>query len=470
MLNIPDFSKTKIFVMGDVMLDRYLFGLTDRVSPEAPVPVVRITETDDRPGGAANVAINLSKVGIQTSLFGVVGQDAEGALLENLLISENIECNLIKIENLNTTIKTRIQSRGQQLIRFDRDSSLERGRSFKEEVEKNLLDIDAIIISDYAKGVTSDIAEIINICNANDVLTLVDPKGLDFKKYTGVDILTPNQNEFEAVAGACDSDNRLVEKALEMIRDLKLKALLITRSNKGMLLVRSNGEHHFLDTEARDVFDVTGAGDTVIAIFAAAIASGADILSAAKIANLAAGVVVGKIGVAYIDQMELQSQISKSSKDNQGIQSLSQLQDLVNFSRRNSEKVVMTNGCFDILHAGHIAYLEEAKNLGDKLIVAVNDDNSVKQLKGSMRPINSLNDRMMVISGLACVDWVISFSEETPLSLIKNIKPDVLVKGGDYSIDGVVGGEEVIQNGGEVKVLSFKKGFSTSAIIKKLQT
>jgi D-beta-D-heptose 7-phosphate kinase/D-beta-D-heptose 1-phosphate adenosyltransferase len=347
---------------------------------------------------------------------------------------------------------------------------LERGRSFKEEVEKNLLDIDAIIISDYAKGVTSDIAEIINICNANDVLTLVDPKGLDFKKYTGVDILTPNQNEFEAVAGTCDSDNRLVEKALEMIRDLKLKALLITRSNKGMLLVRSNGEHHFLDTEARDVFDVTGAGDTVIAIFAAAIASGADILSAAKIANLAAGVVVGKIGVAYIDQMELQSQISKSSKDNQGIQSLSQLQDLVNFSRRNSEKVVMTNGCFDILHAGHIAYLEEAKNLGDKLIVAVNDDNSVKQLKGSMRPINSLNDRMMVISGLACVDWVISFSEETPLSLIKNIKPDVLVKGGDYSIDGVVGGEEVIQNGGEVKVLSFKKGFSTSAIIKKLQT
>ncbi len=470
MLKVPDFSKTKIFVMGDVMLDRYLFGSTDRVSPEAPVPVVRITKTDDRPGGAANVAINLSKVGIQTSLFGVIGRDVEGKLLENLLISENIKCNLKTTENLNTTIKTRIQSRGQQLIRFDRDAALERVQSFKKDVESNLLDIDAIIISDYAKGVTSGIAEIIKICKANHILTLVDPKGLDFKKYTGVDILTPNQNEFEAVVGGCDSDNCLVEKALEMIRELELKALLITRSDKGMLLVRSNGEHYFLDTRARDVFDVTGAGDTVIAIFAAALASGTDILSSAKIANLAAGVVVGKIGVAYIDQMELQNQISKSFEDNRGIQSLSQLNKLVNFSHRNSEKIIMTNGCFDILHAGHIAYLEEAKSLGDRLIVAVNDDNSVKQLKGSMRPINSLNDRMMVLSGLACVDWVISFSEETPLSLIKKIKPHVLVKGGDYSLDDVIGGKEVIQNGGEVRILSFKKGFSTTAIIEKLQT
>jgi D-beta-D-heptose 7-phosphate kinase/D-beta-D-heptose 1-phosphate adenosyltransferase len=470
MLKVPDFSKAKIFVMGDVMLDRYLFGSTDRVSPEAPVPVVRITKTDDRPGGAANVAINLSKVGIQTSLFGVIGQDLEGRLLENLLISENIECNLKTTENLNTTIKTRIQSRGQQLIRFDRDAALERVQSFKKDVESNLLDIDAIIISDYAKGVTSGIAEIIKICKANHILMLVDPKGLDFKKYTGVDILTPNQNEFEAVVGECDSNNCLVEKALEMIRELELKALLITRSDKGMLLVRSNGEHYFLDTRARDVFDVTGAGDTVIAIFAAALASGTDILSSAKIANLAAGVVVGKIGVAYIDQMELQNQISKSFEDNRGIQSLSQLNKLVNFSHRNSEKIIMTNGCFDILHAGHIAYLEEAKSLGDRLIVAVNDDNSVKQLKGSMRPINSLNDRMMVLSGLACVDWVISFSEETPLSLIKKIKPHVLVKGGDYSLDDVIGGKEVIQNGGEVRILSFKKGFSTTAIIEKLQT
>ena len=470
MLKVPDFSKAKIFVMGDVMLDRYLFGSTDRVSPEAPVPVVRITKTDDRPGGAANVAINLSKVGIQTSLFGVIGQDLEGRLLENLLISENIECNLKTTENLNTTIKTRIQSRGQQLIRFDRDAALERVQSFKKDVESNLLDIDAIIISDYAKGVTSGIAEIIKICKANHILMLVDPKGLDFNKYAGVDILTPNQNEFEAVVGECDSNNCLVEKALEMIRELELKALLITRSDKGMLLVRSNGEHYFLDTRARDVFDVTGAGDTVIAIFAAALASGTDILSSAKIANLAAGVVVGKIGVAYIDQMELQNQISKSFEDNRGIQSLSQLNKLVNFSHRNSEKIIMTNGCFDILHAGHIAYLEEAKSLGDRLIVAVNDDNSVKQLKGSMRPINSLNDRMMVLSGLACVDWVISFSEETPLSLIKKIKPHVLVKGGDYSLDDVIGGKEVIQNGGEVRILSFKKGFSSTSIIEKLQT
>ena len=469
MLNIPDFSKTKIFVMGDVMLDRYLFGLTDRVSPEAPVPIVSINETDERPGGAANVALNLSKIGVQTSLFGVIGGDAEGELLENLLTAENIKCNLKKIKDLNTTTKTRIQSRGQQLIRFDKDSSIEKEQSFEIEVNKNLSGIDAVIISDYAKGVTSAIADIINVCHANDILMLVDPKGLDFGKYAGVDILTPNQAEFEAIVGKCDSDELLVEKALEMIKDLNLKALLITRSNKGMLLVRSDGAHNFLDTKARDVFDVTGAGDTVIAIFAAALATGVDILNAAKLANLAAGVVVGKIGAAYVNQRELQNQLSKSSGFNQGVQSLAQLEKLINLSRRNSEKIIMTNGCFDILHAGHIAYLEEAKALGDKLIVAVNDDNSVRQLKGSKRPINSLDDRMRVLSGLTSVDWVISFSEDTPINLVEILQPDLLVKGGDYQIDEVIGGKEVIKNGGDVKILSFKKGFSSTSIIEKLK-
>jgi len=470
MLNILDFSKTKIFVIGDVMLDRYLFGMTNRVSPEAPVPIVSINETDERPGGAANVALNLSKIGVQTSLFGVIGYDAEGEQLEALLAAENIKCNLKKIKDLNTTTKTRIQSRGQQLIRFDKDSSIEKKQSFKIDINKNLSGIDAIIISDYAKGVTSGIADIIKICHDKDILMLVDPKGSDFGKYAGVDILTPNQTEFETIVGKCDSDKMMVDRALMLIGELNLKALLITRSDKGMLLVNNDGEHNFLATKARDVFDVTGAGDTVIAIFAAALAAGVSILDAAKLANLGAGLVVGKIGTAYISKVELQNQISKSSKDDQGIQSFSKLEHLVDISRRNSEKIVMTNGCFDILHAGHIAYLEEAKALGGKLIVAINDDDSVRRLKGLKRPINSLNDRMLVLSGLASVDWVISFSEDTPINLVKSIKPDVLVKGGDYKLADVVGGKEVIQDGGEVRILSLIKGFSTSSIIEKLQT
>ena len=278
------------------------------------------------------------------------------------------------------------------------------------------------------------------------------------------------RDRFETIVGKCDSDKMMVDRALMLIGELNLKALLITRSDKGMLLVNNDGEHNFLATKARDVFDVTGAGDTVIAIFAAALAAGVSILDAAKLANLGAGLVVGKIGTAYISKVELQNQISKSSKDDQGIQSFSKLEHLVDISRRNSEKIVMTNGCFDILHAGHIAYLEEAKALGGKLIVAINDDDSVRRLKGLKRPINSLNDRMLVLSGLASVDWVISFSEDTPINLVKSIKPDVLVKGGDYKLADVVGGKEVIQDGGEVRILSLIKGFSTSSIIEKLQT
>ena len=255
-----------------------------------------------------------------------------------------------------------------------------------------------------------------------------------------------------------------------MIKDFNLKALLITRSDKGMLLVERNGQATFLDTRAVDVFDVTGAGDTVISIFAASLSAGYSFIEAAKFANYAAGVVIGKVGTAYVTQAELQDYNSFSTVNNETQKTLSQLDNLVNLCRRDSKKVVMTNGCFDILHAGHIAYLEQARSLGDKLIVAVNSDDSVKRLKGQARPINSLNDRVKVLRGLSAVDWIITFDEDTPLKLITALKPNVLVKGGDYEIGEVIGGKDVIESGGEVQILCYEEGFSTSAIIEKLQT
>ena len=470
MLKISDLSNSKILVLGDVMLDRYLFGSADRVSPEAPVPVVSINSVDERPGGAANVAINLSKIGVKTIIFGLIGDDLEGASLEKILINEKIQCNLRKIKDLSTTTKTRVQSRGQQLIRYDKDAILQESYSFFDELKKNLPSIDAVIISDYAKGVIKNISEIIELCKINKIPILVDPKGTDFGKYEGVDILTPNQSEFEVIMGVSGSDEMLVQKARDMIKDLDLKALLITRSDKGMLLVERNGEYTFLDTRAVDVFDVTGAGDTVISIFAASLSAGHTYKEAANFANFAAGIVVGKIGTAYINQTELKEYNPFSKVSNMKQKTLLKLEKLVNLCRKDSEKIVMTNGCFDILHAGHIAYLEQARSLGDKLIVAVNSDDSVKRLKGEARPINSVDDRVKVLSGLSSVDWIITFEEDTPLKLITALEPDILVKGGDYEVEEVVGSKEIIESGGEVQILCYKEGFSTSAIIEKLKT
>jgi len=309
MINIPDFSRTKIFVMGDVMLDRYLFGSTDRLSPEAPVPIVSVSRTEERPGGAANVAVNLSRLGVRTCIFGVVGDDEDANILENILIKENIECILKRVDCLNTTIKTRVQSHGQQIIRFDKDSFIKKENLPDQNFESIFSETDAIIISDYAKGVTSDIDSVIKICRDKNIFILVDPKGMDYEKYRGADILTPNQTEFESIVGKCDSDKILIKKALGMIKNLALGAILITRSHKGMLLVTSKGKSSFLDANARDVFDVTGAGDTVIAVFAAAVAAGADLLDAAELANYAAGIVVGKIGVASIDVNQLRNEM-----------------------------------------------------------------------------------------------------------------------------------------------------------------
>ena len=459
-----------MLVAGDVMLDRYLFGGTGRISPEAPVPVVHVREPDDRAGGAANVAVNLVSLGVDTTLFGVVGQDDEAATLRSVLEQQKIKCHFEAVRDWPTTTKTRVQSRGQQLIRLDREEQDVSGSdALTKSLQKAMKSASAVVLSDYGKGALAEVSTMIDLCRNADTPVLVDPKGSAFDKYRGATILTPNQSEFESVAGACESDDQLVERARNMISDLDLGALLVTRSEKGMLLVEASDEPVFLSTRAREVFDVTGAGDTVIAVLAGALASGESVAAAAALSNFAAGLVVRKTGVASVSPAEIRAALHQRGQGGRDLVSEDELAALVRDAKQQGESIVMTNGCFDFLHAGHVAYLEEAKSLGDRLIVAVNDDESVRRLKGDGRPVNALQDRMAVLAGLAAVDWVVPFTEDTPARLIQKMLPDVLVKGGDYQPQDIAGAKDILNNGGEVRVLAFREGHSSSNIIDKLR-
>lgn len=452
------------------MLDKYLFGTTSRISPEAPVPIVHVQQTDERPGGAANVAVNLAALGATTRLIGVVGKDSAADSLQSILEALGIDCDFHRADDRPTITKTRVQSRGQQLIRLDQENVAELGDdSIVDTLKAAIGNAGAVILSDYGKGALTDVTRMIAACRDAGVPTLVDPKGSDFSKYRGASLITPNQSEFEAVVGVCNSDEDLVSHGNTLLTELALDALLITRSEKGMLLLETGLEPLFLFTQAREVFDVTGAGDTVIATLAAVIASGQDLSSAAALANIAAGLVVRKIGVATITPSEIRVAMHQRGQGGRGLVKKGELLAMVEESRSRDERIVMTNGCFDILHAGHVAYLEEAKSLGDRLIVAVNDDDSVTRLKGEARPVNALQDRMLVLAGLAAVDWVVAFSDDTPADLISAVLPDVLVKGGDYKPQEIVGSKDVLANGGEVRVLPFRDGHSTTRIINQMR-
>lgn len=456
-------------VAGDIMLDRYLFGATSRISPEAPVPVVHVRESNDRPGGAANVAVNLAALGVETTLLGFVGKDEDAVTLQSLLEQKNIRCRFSESADWPTITKTRVLSRSQQLIRLDREEPCgDSGATLATILESVLSAADVVVLSDYGKGALNDVARLVEACRQAKVPVFIDPKGTDFKKYRGASLITPNQGEFEAVAGPCKSDNKLVAEGEKMLRDLSLDALLITRSEKGMLLIQNGADPVFLSTQAREVYDVTGAGDTVIATIAAAIASKESLQSAAILANLAAGIVVRKIGVASVSPAELDAAARPQNLSDSGVVTELELLALVDAARSRGERIVMTNGCFDILHPGHVAYLKEAASLGDRLIVAVNDNDSVSRLKGDSRPINDLPDRMAVLSGLASVDWVVPFTEDTPKRLIQSVMPDILAKGGDYQPEDVAGGRDVLANGGQVRILAFRDGHSSSRIIEKL--
>ncbi len=466
-LKVPDFSTVNVLTVGDLMLDQYWFGPTSRISPEAPVPVVNITGAQARAGGAANVAVNLAALGVNATLVGITGDDANHRKLLELLGEQDIEADIVKSPERPTITKLRVLSRNQQLIRLDTEDVFDArdARLLEPILERHIAKASVCILSDYAKGTLTRAPEIIELCRMQDVRVLVDPKGPDFARYRGATVLTPNRPEFEAAVGTTCDDQQLVERGQALCTEFDIDSLVVTLSERGIVIIRAGQAPVFLSARVHEVFDVTGAGDTVIAVLAAALAAGQTLDCAAALANLAAGLVVRKIGVASVTGTELRLALHEHGFGGRGLLSRSEAALVTQEARGRGERIVMTNGCFDILHQGHVTYLEEAKALGDRLIVAVNDDASVMALKGPGRPINPVNDRMAVLAGLASVDWVVPFGEDTPADLIGEVLPDVLVKGGDYKPAEIAGADTVWSNGGCVEVLGFSEGRSTSSII-----
>ncbi|WP_459865000.1 bifunctional D-glycero-beta-D-manno-heptose-7-phosphate kinase/D-glycero-beta-D-manno-heptose 1-phosphate adenylyltransferase HldE [Endothiovibrio diazotrophicus] len=468
---LPPFDRARVLVAGDVMLDRYYHGATSRISPEAPVPVVRVESREERPGGAANVALNIAALGGSVELVGLTGRDEAAEVLGRRLESAGVRCAFRVVEGAPTITKLRVLSRHQQLIRLDFEDAFHDGdeSSLIEPFSTGLERCDVVLLSDYAKGALRDAPRLIELARAAGRPVLVDPKGRDFGRYRGASLITPNLGEFEAVVGHCRDDEALVERGSELLERFELEGVLVTRGEHGMSLFRRDCDVLHLPTRAREVYDVTGAGDTVISVLAAALAAGDDWPEATILANLAAGLVVGKVGTATVTAAELRRALHEEHDDARGVVGEDRLVEAVADARAHGERVVMTNGCFDLLHHGHVTYLEEARRLGDRLVVAVNDDDSVRRLKGEERPINPIEQRMALLAALECVDWVVPFAEDTPERLYCRVLPDVLVKGGDYRPDEVAGAKCVKAHGGEVAILGFVDGLSTTGLIERLR-
>jgi len=468
-ITLPLFSRGNVLVVGDLMLDRYWYGSTNRISPEAPVPIVKIgtNSIEERPGGAANVAVNIAALGTFSRVIGLTGADKEAEVLKNKLKDANVEYNFIALPNHFTNTKLRVISRHQQLIRLDFEESFSNidSQSLFKVIKQGLHDAQVLVLSDYAKGTLNDVQRMIQLAREKNIPVLIDPKGSYFQNYRGATLLTPNLSEFEAVVGHCKDENEIIIRGTELIKNFAFSALLVTRSEQGMTLLQANKQPLHFHVQAQDVFDVTGAGDTVIGVLAASLAAGESLEESCFLANAAAGIVVGKSGTSIVSPIQLKNAILGRSKTYFGVVSEQQLKAAIKQVRIDGEKIVMTNGCFDILHAGHVSYLTNARKLGDRLIVAVNSDDSTRILKGPSRPVNPLEQRMAVLAALEVVDWVVSFKENTPQRLIGDILPDLLVKGGDYQVQEITGSEEVYKAGGEVKILNFKDGVSTSNIV-----
>ncbi len=471
MRKLPDFSAAKVLVVGDLMLDRYWHGATERISPEAPVPVVHVHEEEGRAGGSGNVAINIAALGGKVSLLGLVGDDAAADTLAHQLQAAGVDARLFRESQYPTITKLRVISRHQQLIRLDFEDGFPAhdASAMLAQFASSLTDCDVVVLSDYGKGTLAQPQVWIDLARKAGVPVLIDPKGQDFSRYHGATLITPNWAEFQAVAGSCEDEAQLENAASRLIDDCALAHLLVTRGEQGMSLFNAKAEAHHLPTQAREVFDVTGAGDTVIATLALAMAANQSVEASTALANLAAGIVVGKLGTASVSATELENALQEQRLAEHGVVSEDTLMELVAAARNRGERIVFTNGCFDLLHAGHVTYLEQASRLGDRLIVAVNVDETVRQLKGPERPVNPLENRMHVLAALGFVDWVLAFSEETPERLICRLQPDLLVKGGDNDPDSIPGAACVREAGGEVKVLSYIDGVSTTSIVDSIK-
>ncbi|NRA44215.1 MAG: D-glycero-beta-D-manno-heptose 1-phosphate adenylyltransferase [Oligoflexales bacterium] len=476
-------SLKKIAVIGDIILDEYLEGEVSRISPEAPVPIHRVSKQLYSAGGAANTARNVQLAGAEAYLYSVWGNDESARNLRGILTADEINVDgVLTVPDRPTIKKTRITAGHQQMLRVDWEEAQAIDQNAQDQIWSNLVSqgFDAILLSDYGKGAlpTSFLERVFEYAQDQGILTIVDPKGKDFTKYQGCDLITPNRKE------ACEAlgiDIEDAPKASDLGRLLKrkyqLKNVLVTLGSEGMVLFteKENQAPIFHKPVAKEVFDVSGAGDTVAALMALSFAAKVDYEQSVQLASLGAGIVVEKWGTQPILRHELEQAFAAPEAEEakiSGVRKVVELDTLLAILpalKRKKRKVVFTNGCFDLFHAGHLAYLEKARSLGDVLIVGVNTDESVRGLKGSKRPYVDVMNRMKLLAGLSCVSFVTSFGEATPLNLIKAIAPDILVKGADYKVDQIVGADSVIENGGQVQTIEFLDGFSSSHLIEKIQ-
>ena len=470
-----NWASKRLLVVGDVMLDKYIWGEVGRISPEAPVPIVRSIHHSEQPGGAANVAMNLVRLGAQTRVIGFTGGDENERLLAESLRTNGIASDFIVSEGFPTVTKARILGGSQQMLRLDSERLGVRSAADYDRLVACVLaqrpGCHAVVLSDYAKGVlTPEVCQtVIQAARKLGIPVLVDPKNADFSGYRGATTICPNLSELSAAAHLGRADLRpLLDAAEAMIPSLAIEFLTATLSEKGIALVRP-GSRFLAPAVARQVFDVSGAGDTVIAVLALCLASGLKPETAVELANVAAGIVVGKVGTVPVERYELLAalapEIALHAEDK--VLTLPELVSRIALWKANGERVVFTNGCFDLIHVGHITVLEQAHRFGDRLIVAINSDASVKALKGPSRPIVGERERGRVLAALAAVDAVVVFDEPTPLELILATRPDVIVKGGDYNPETVVGAREVLSWGGQVKIVPIVEGFSTTRLIQK---
>jgi D-beta-D-heptose 7-phosphate kinase/D-beta-D-heptose 1-phosphate adenosyltransferase len=470
-----EWATKRLLVLGDVMLDKYIWGDVGRISPEAPVPVVRATHQSEQPGGAANVAMNLARLGAEVVLAGFAGDDESHRALRTGLGKEGIRPLLVTSEGFPTTTKLRILGGRQQMLRLDSEHLGTRpDADYARLLEMSLAELPgchAVVLSDYAKGVlTAEVCEkVIAAAREAHIPVLVDPKSADFGRYRGATTVCPNLGELAAALRQDARDlDKLLLAAAEMVSAFGLDFLTATLSEKGIALVRADSRV-ILPAVARQVFDVSGAGDTVIAVLALSLASELRAETAIQLANIAAGIVVAKVGTVPVEKHELLAALQPDlalSAENKVV-SREELVSRVSTWRANGERVSFTNGCFDLLHVGHITVLEQARRTGDRLIVAINSDASVSRLKGPSRPIVGERERARVLAALAAVDAVVVFDEPTPLELIVESRPDVIVKGGDYDVDTVVGAQEVMSWGGQVRIVPTVDGYSTTRLIAK---
>lgn len=464
----------RILCVGDVMLDRFVYGVVSRISPEAPVPVLRQSRTASMPGGAANVARNLASLGLHAVIVGAVGADEAGIELNELLEhSAGISARLVPVKERPTTLKTRLVAGGQQLLRLDAEDVGAPGASSEQSIisaiEELVPTVSAVLVSDYAKGFLTDaiLASLLSIAARHGVPVIADPKGRDFAKYGAVDILKPNAGELGAAMALPVATTAEIELALETARQvLPARAIVVTRAAQGMSFIAEGSACGHVTGKAREVFDVSGAGDTSLAALGAAIVAGATLEEAVHVAIIASGIAVGKSGTATVSGAELIDAIQLSAGPQKaGILTADAMVGQIERWRESGLRIGFTNGVFDILHPGHVRVLEEARARCDRLVVGVNSDLSVKRLKGDERPVNPEQSRAQVLCGLAAVDGVVVFGEDTPLNLITALKPDLLIKGGDYTRATIVGAGLVEARGGEVVVVALVPGQSTTSII-----